>query len=73
MEIPFCATELVFIIFFPFAIIYYCCARSAVRHLQRLLQYIIVEFTLSIILLYFPSPDFWNSFSMSHFSIRNTS
>jgi hypothetical protein len=48
---------------------FYCCTKGALWHLQGFLEYNLVVFTPSIILLYTPSPHSWNSFSKSHFSI----
>jgi hypothetical protein len=45
----------------------YCYARCTLKHLQIFLQYIIVEFTPSIILLNLPSPHSYNSFNRIHF------
>jgi hypothetical protein len=52
---------------FFFSFLYYCCTEGTLQHLQKLLQYVIVEFAPSII-LYPLSPHSWNSFNTSHFS-----
>jgi hypothetical protein len=55
---------LFFILYF-----YYCCTGSTLWHLQSFLQYIIVKFTFSVILLYPPYPHSWNSFNRSNLPI----
>jgi hypothetical protein len=57
------------LIYVFYILLYYCCTGGTLWHLQKFLQYIIVEFTPSIILLYCPLPYSWNSFKRSHFSI----
>jgi hypothetical protein len=51
---------------------FYYCTGDTLWHLQNLSQYIIVEFSPSIILLYSLFTHFWNSFNRSHFSIYMT-
>jgi hypothetical protein len=52
-------------VFFHFLLLYW----GNTVTFTKFLQYIIVEFTPSIILLYLPFLHSWNSFNRSHFSI----
>jgi hypothetical protein len=54
--------------FFPFLLSYYCTGNT-LWYLQKFLQYIIVEFTPSIISSLSLSPHSWNGFNRPHFSI----
>jgi hypothetical protein len=56
-------------IFYLFLLSYYCCTGATLWHLQNFLQYIIVKSTLSIILLYPPSPflEYFQYTSFFHF------
>jgi hypothetical protein len=48
---------------------HYCCTEGTLWHLQNFLQFIIAEFTPSIMLLYSFFPHFWNNFNKPHFPI----
>jgi hypothetical protein len=48
---------------------YHCCTGRTLRHLQKCLWCVLVNFTSSIILLYYLSPHSWNSFNRPHFFV----
>jgi hypothetical protein len=53
-------------VFSLFLLSYYCCTRGTVWHLQKFLQYTLVKFTPSIILLYPTFPHSWSTFFYFH-------
>jgi hypothetical protein len=55
--------NMIFIYFFIIAVL-----GGTLWHLKKILQYIIVEFTL-MSFSFIPLPHFWNIFNRSHFSI----
>jgi hypothetical protein len=61
----FCQIMVLFNVHFVY-LLSYCCTEGTSWHLQRFLQYIIVEFTTYTILLYPLSPHSRNCFRMSH-------
>jgi hypothetical protein len=53
---------------FLFLLLYYCCTEGTMWHLQKWLQYTLLNLSL-LSFSFTHSPHYWNSFNRSHFSI----